>query len=211
MAGTLFVVIEGVDGVGKTTIATAMASRIGAAYYRTPSPALGRATVPCPGAGYMNLRDYVDDLAISAPRARFAFYLFAVLEASKHIEELLRSTHVVCDRFISSTLAYYRALDTELRHIDISWAGLLRPDVEVLLDMSDPDEHLARLLGRPEGADRGLERDLGFLARVRAEYGRLGLAVVDTSHRGIETIVEDILGHVAAAQAITPAASIGGI
>ena len=85
-----FIVIEGVDGVGKTSVATELAARLGAVYFRTPSDTLESFQMAATLQSGLPLREYADRQAYCDPKMRFAFYVFAVVEASIHVERLLQ-------------------------------------------------------------------------------------------------------------------------
>jgi dTMP kinase len=195
--GHKFVVIEGVDGVGKTTVAKALASILGGVYYRTPSVTLEAFVCEDSEKGRISLRGYVDQLALRAPKTRFLFYLFSVSEASNKIAELLEVSHVVCDRYLASTLAYHRVLDPTLRHTEVGWLSVIKPDFEFLLEVNDDDEQLRRLAQRPPRprSDDLLEQDPMYLSKVKKEFRQLGLHVVDTTARSVESVLTEILDH----------------
>lgn len=187
-----FIVIEGVDGVGKTTVAKVLAGQLGAIYYRTPSSDIESFFVSSVFQTRMSLREYVDRHAYSDPKVRFSFYLFTVLEASIHISKLLKDKSVVCDRYLSSTIAYHRALCPDLIDADLSWVQSIKPDVEVLLDVSDDLVHLQRLRSHVANSDEALEHNFKFLQLVKQEYRRLGLPTIDTSTENVQQVVTRI-------------------
>lgn len=189
----MFIVIEGIDGVGKTTVAKDLAARLGAVYVHTPSATLESLYMSSTLQSALTLREYVDQQAYTDPKVRFAFYLFAILEASAQIENLLRSSSVVCDRFLSSTLAYHRALAPELAGVDVSWAQSIKPDLEILLDICDENVHMNRLRAHTGRSDRALEHNLKFLQLVRHEYHRLGLSTIDTTTQDVAQVVDGII------------------
>jgi dTMP kinase len=87
-------------------------------------------------------------------------------EWKPHIErELARGTVLVCDRYLSSSVAY-----GEAQGLDRAWLldvqkYLPQPDLTVLLDI-DPEVSARR---KTTDRDR-YERDLALLARVRTSY-----------------------------------------
>jgi thymidylate kinase len=177
-----FVCIEGLDAVGKTTVAKALAVALEGVYYKTPS------------SPYDSLRASID--AKADPVARFYFYLSAVAFASAEIGELLKTSPVVCDRYLYSTVAYHRAMDARLR-ADGHALGLLVPDYAALL-VVDEGERLRRLSGRAGGPvhDAKWEADTAFLAKVEREFRTMPLTVVDTSTLTVAGVVEHILAAV---------------
>lgn len=188
----MFIVIEGVDGVGKTSVARELAAQLGAVYFRTPSDTLESFQMAATFQSGLPLRQYADQQAYCDPKVRFAFYVFAVIEASVHVERLLQHSSVVCDRFLSSTLAYHRVLAPELATADVSWAQTIKPDLEILLDINDEHLHLQRLRSRTPRSDRLLERNFRFLQLVRHEFHRLDLITLDTSYEGVSQVVAKI-------------------
>lgn len=72
----MFIVLEGGDGTGKSTLVTHLAEKFGAIPYSTPP------------AKYKKHRDQVDRDA--SAEQHFAFYRDAVIESSAEISELVR-------------------------------------------------------------------------------------------------------------------------
>jgi dTMP kinase len=198
----LFVVIEGVDGVGKTTIAKALAERMNGVYFRTPSPTLEEFARADTMGNVIYLRQYIDQFARVSPRTRFVFYLFCVAEAVNHIRQLLKMQDVICDRFVASTLVYHRVLDPGLAAVDVAWAVELKPDHQFLLDIVDDYEHVRRLDGRLLRSDKLLEQNLAFLNTVKSEFRQLGLHTIDTTGRSVASIVGEIIDHIYDAEEI---------
>ncbi|MBM3302415.1 MAG: hypothetical protein FJY85_20995 [Deltaproteobacteria bacterium] len=189
-----FIVLEGVDGVGKSTVAQAVADRLQGRNFRTPTATVECFAASLPDQGLTYLRPYFDQYSRESPRTRFAFYLMCVSEATCQIRHLLEDRDVVCDRFIASTLAYHRALDPTLNGVDVSWAVELQPDLQILLDVADGQEHQQRLNGRGSRSDKLLEEDINFLNAVKTEFRKLGLYTIDTTQRTVQSIVGEIVG-----------------
>jgi dTMP kinase len=188
-----FIVIEGVDGVGKTTISEDLAEKLGGTYFRTPTPSLEEFKRPSSTGYAITIRQYVDQFAHNSPRTRFAFYLFCIIEATNQIENFLETSDVVCDRFIASTLAYHRVLDPELASVNVDWAVVLQPDLQILLELKDKDEHARRLRSRMPCSDKFLEENIEFLEAVKREFRKLGLYEIDTTGKPKEMITNEIV------------------
>ena len=108
-------------------------------------------------------------------------------------DNLLKTSTVVCDRFIASTLAYHRVLDPALVKVNVDWAVILRPDIQILLDVKDNYEHARRLKSRLPRSDKFLEENIEFLEAVKHEFRQLGLLEIDTTGKSIESITSEII------------------
>lgn len=108
-----FIVVDGLDGTGKSTVCRLLADNLNAALLSSSDVLPG------------NLRDRVD--AEGSLEARFNLYRFGVSMTADLALRLVQDRVVVCDRWIYSTLAYHRALGADLREAD----------VQSLLDLPD--------------------------------------------------------------------------
>jgi dTMP kinase len=167
------VTIEGLDGAGKTTLATGLAERLpGAVLLREPGGV----------AASERVRELVKDPELRIG-ARAEALLYAAARAQL-VEERLRpeldaGRLVLLDRFVDSSLAYQgaaRGLGVEaVRAINDFGTGGLEPDLTLLLRI-DPSAGRTRQAGRGEAPDR-LEREADdFFARIAAAYDRLAAA-----------------------------------
>jgi thymidylate kinase len=122
MGGRL-IVFEGLDGVGKSTVAARVAGALGATFLATPA----RELAP--------LRALVDEHVGHSPEARQLFYAASVLSLSDFVRPLLASgADVVVDRYWFSTLAYGEAVRRV--HLDLGGVErrLARPRFTVWLE-----------------------------------------------------------------------------
>ena len=145
----LFIVLEGIDGSGTTSQGTSLTERIRGlnedvifTYEPSAGPAgalirlaLARRLVG-PSGLYPN-RQLGDPISTSLDSATFAL-LFAA-DRMDHVETLIRPAlakgyHVVCDRYILSSLAY-QGLDLDPQWLMVINKNAPKPDLTILLDL----------------------------------------------------------------------------
>lgn len=194
----LFVVVEGVDGCGKSTQARMLATRVEAAGRDlvltrepggTPPGAAIRAVVLA-GVG-TSLDHRTEALLIAADRAE---HVTRVIRPA-----LERGAVVVSDRYVPSSLAYQgvgRGLGVDVIHRLSAWAtGGLVPDLVIVVDV-DPATAAGR---RGAPSDRVEAAGEAFAAAVAGAYRDLaeaqGWTVVDGGGSA-EAVAEAIWDHV---------------
>lgn len=171
------ITIEGVDGAGKTTLATEL---LGALSERGIEAELLRE----PGGVEVSerLRDLVKDPALQvSPRAEALIYAAARAQLVEEalVPRLERGAWVILDRFVDSSLAYQGAgrelgVD-EVAELNRFATGLVRPDRTLLLVVPG-DVARSRSSNRAEAPDRLEREDDDFFERVRAGYEMIARA-----------------------------------
>ena len=176
----LFIVLEGIDGSGKTTLARSLKSQLesvrGWKVQLTAEPTKGP-------VGSLLRQETID-----SPRAEAMLF---IADRACHTDEMRalveKGTTVICDRYYASTLAYQSAstsgpvLDYRLLE-EMNDAVTMEPDITILLDI-DPEVSGGRVDSRGEQKSK-FER-LEFQRRVRDNYLRIakerGFSVLDAS------------------------------
>jgi dTMP kinase len=162
-----FVVLDGIDGCGKTTQALRLVEALGAetgcevVHLREPgSTKEGEAIRAILLEREHELSPGVETLLFTAARRQTLERLVA--------PALQRGAHVVCERFHPSTYAYQAhagGLDAnEVLGLLTGWAGDPEPDLVVLLDV--PVSHALKRRGAP--TDRIEDRGSAFQEQVAA-------------------------------------------
>ena len=209
----LFIVIEGIDGAGTTTLARALDAKLRRVIAARAEAAAGALTTwltrePTEGAFGAAARVWMREPA-ERPRDPRAMALAFCLDRYRHVEQIEgmrdQNVHVLCDRYVLSTRSYQE--DTVPGPV-LDWllGGLPVPDVTLLLDC-ELEVAARRRLGR--GGEPDLyERDAQLQAAVRARYLRaaasgdpaLGrIVVIDANPRAEEVelaawrVVRDLL------------------
>jgi len=184
-----FIVIEGLDATGKSTLVVELARSLDA----TPLTCPPRLEAPEFMVG--DLRPYFDERPAVQRRA---YYRAANLIASEQAEEALQKGHVVMDRYWTSTVAF-AALDND-SDIDQEWQGryppeLRKPDVVILLTV-DEENRAKRMRGRgtPTTAEEhNLAMDTVRRERVLQMYRTFDPIEIDTSSLTPEAVLETVL------------------
>ena len=175
MRGRL-ITLEGIDGAGKSTLATALHAEL---TRRRPVRLLRE-----PGGVELSerLRQLVKDAALRCdPRAEALLYAAA---RAQLVDERLRpwleaGTWVLLDRFVDSSLAYQgagRGLGVEqIAALNAFATGGLQPDRTLLLRI-DPVTARARQISRQIAPDRLEQEEHAFFATIAHAYDELAAA-----------------------------------
>jgi dTMP kinase len=169
----VFIVLEGGEGAGKSTLSAALEARLRAA---------GRDAVAVREPGSTAAGTAVRALLhepLTPWAEAFAFLVARAQLVAEVIRPALeRGAVVLCDRYEASTFAYQgygRGLAlAALRSANALATGGLSPDITLLLDL-EPRLGLARKRGEVEAIRTGLEA-LAFHERVREGYRALAAA-----------------------------------
>lgn len=189
MAG--LIVLEGIDGCGKSTVAKAVAARLGERAVLTREPTdswIGRAVKEGDGS---EVSPYTDALLFMADRAQHTVEMDGLVRRGKL---------VVCDRYYHSTVAYQTASlrrkglgDNFAWLLDANTRISLKPDVTFLLVL--PPERMPERIS--ERGERSRFEKLDFLKEVAQNYERLagsdGTIVRLDATRPVEDVVAQVL------------------
>jgi len=158
-----FIVLDGIDGCGKTTQAKRLVAELGALHLREPGSTLigERIRELLLGRQY-SMGPEVETLLFAAARRQM---LDELVEPA-----LAAGRHVVCERFHPSTFAYQAVAgdldEDQVLGLLVTWAGTPRPDLVIILDV-DPEKAAAR---RGESSDRIEDKGSEFQQRVAEGY-----------------------------------------
>lgn len=202
----LFIVLDAIDGSGKSTQAALLKARFeqeGRDVILTREPG----GTGCPGA------EEIRNLLVNGPKDRWdgisELMLFSAARRN-HVKTVIEPALaegkiVICDRFVPSTIAYQgfgRGLDlSTIQTVTDLAIGDLRPDITIYLYV-DVEEGLRRTQTRRGTEMRFESMDLQFYHSVKAGYEFVivsGLYTgnyiiqVDASSKDDETVDESIL------------------
>lgn len=181
-----FIVIEGLDATGKSTLVEKLTKCLNAALLKCP---------PCleaPDLLEADLRSYFDR---RPPAQRRAYYRAANLIASEQAEMALQNGHVVMDRYWTSTVAFAALEDDS--DLDREWEGryppeLRKPDAVILLTV-DEENRTKRMRGRGEPVtdeEQNLAEDVDHREDVLRMYRSFDPIEIDTSNLDPDAVLE---------------------
>lgn len=133
----MLIVIEGLDGSGKSTVSKILAMKLNANLLTTP------------GTDLKDTRKQLDTIFKNNPKARQLFYMSTVLNVSDDAQALIASgQHVVVDRYWLSTQVYHCWMTNGQHYLlhEIE-SELLKPDLTVYLDLP-LNERIKRISNR---------------------------------------------------------------
>lgn len=150
----------GVDAVGKSSVASALARLLGAVIIKTPGPA------------FDGTRKLAEEFG---PELRYLYYLSSVRMSLKGLEKKLQSSPVIMDRSVQCTCAFHAAMGVEIYAKQVRNLKFPEPDYTIHLTV-DPAEARKRILSRLEEEgrpDQQIELDEELQLRVKENYRRL--------------------------------------
>jgi dTMP kinase len=179
----MFIVFEGIDASGKTTVARLLANHLQASYYATPPKE------------FLLRREEVD-LNASADD-HYRFYLDGIRHASAEIWELLsEGKTVISDRYWVSTYVYHSVMAASVSKEDFK--NIVSPDMTVLLTVS-PEVQEYRFAQR--GMSAGDKRMLNQQEAISREFKKLlvaedHLVAIDTSFLTPSDVMAQVLAEI---------------
>ena len=185
-----FIVVDGLDSVGKTTLCSELARALGAEAHKCPPQLVA------PALGDSDLRRHFD---AQPPAQRRAYYRAANLIASEQAKLALASgKHVVMDRYWTSTAAF-SALDAPCP-VPGATAGeyppeLQAPDTVILLTVNET-QRAQRLRDRGEPVtdeEQKLAQEAAGREAVLQAYRRFNPVEVDTSSLSPAGVLQAVL------------------
>lgn len=182
----IIIAFEGVDGVGKTTIAKSLAEMNSYVY------------VKCPLEDTENVKKFYEQRFKKFPISRFLFYLNSLWEVYSFIERYNSDQIFLVDRYILSTKVYHKILFDDLR-LDENIKKLIldapyppEPLLNIVL-VAEQKVRLERILRRRRNLpsiDYSIEENQTLLQKVQDEFIKQNnVRVIETSNKTIDEIV----------------------
>jgi len=179
----IFIAIEGVDGVGKTTIASLLSTRLNATYQKTP----------------LLLFKWIARLLakLRSPEIETVGYYLLTVLTSLTISLSLRKKSVICDKYILNTLTSQSCLGGKLTKLitKIRYLFIKKPNYTFCLMVYDKHQLLKRLKERGK-LDENDKQLLPHWTNIQAEYRNFNeVIIVDTTNRNPKEILKTIINY----------------
>ena len=160
-----FIVVEGLDGSGKTTQVQLLKEKMEELHGETmlfKNVSDGRI-----GKTIRSVLDPQNQLYVNNLQMACLFIAELYVVANKINAYLDHGVNVICDRWTYSTLAYAGYTDADRELIRGMYSKLLAPDIVIYLDV-DPKTAIGRINARGEAKE--LYEDVGKLAAIGNRY-----------------------------------------
>jgi dTMP kinase len=187
----IFIVIEGLDGSGKTTQATLLAEKLSKSYkvHITAEPSNGK------------IGTFIRKACLYE-QTRLPVEAEALLFAADRIEHMQKEVRpalnegklVICDRYVYSTLAYQGSLGLSLEWIKTTNARALQPDFALFIDV--PPEKVLGRLQRKKSVMETLETQTK-VREIYLKYVEKGELTPIDGNRDITGVAEELYSKVA--------------
>lgn len=191
----LFIAIEGIDACGKGTIITQLATAL---YDSDKNNHLLLTREPFQRDWLKKFLSQLDPL--SQGKQALALFVKDRTEHCKMIETALKKGVIVlCDRYKYSTYAYQMAQGLTFEEIDSAHAGLLIPDLTIIIDI--PATEATKRMHTGRKTDPHAFHNEQLLTRARENYLKLkdklkeNIVIIDGA-RSKDAVFSDVLNHV---------------
>lgn len=173
------IAIEGVDGVGKTTLAKKLAETCNAKYIKTPL----KVTL-----WFVRLAEK------SPPTVEILAYWFATIITSLYITHLLKKYPVICDKYILNTIVSQTVLTKKRKLLKVltalRYTFIKRPDYTICL-IVDTKEELKKRFSERHGMDQNDKALFPYWAKIQLLYKAFPeVQTVNTTQKDAEWVFQ---------------------
>lgn len=175
-----FIVIEGIDGCGKTTVINALSNKIKNCYV-TKEPSNSPVGI--------YLRQVLKEGNLSKEEMTSLFIKDRIYHKDEILEHLIKGETVLCDRYAYSTFAYQADTEEEAKKLRDTLYTPIKPDLIFFID-THVDVCLQRIGKRDS---REIFETKEKLIQVRNNYLALGDMIIIDGNNTVSNIVDQIL------------------
>ena len=166
VSGFMFLVLEGIDGSGKTTHARMLYE-----YFKGKGKNCVLTDEPTSGTIGIIIKGFLRQKSGISPTA---LQLLFASDRAEHVEkfivpELKSGTNIIMDRYVASTVAYGAASGLDKDWLISINSKFRMPDITLLLDI-DPTVSMKRKFPNPDESEVELFESVSLLEKVRKTY-----------------------------------------
>lgn len=175
MSGKL-IVLEGIDGVGKTTISKILQKEL----LKNDIPTVRYEEHENKNKGFNKIKPFIKK---SVPiNSSLLFYLSSGIYKSEIIQKLLTKKWVICDRYIYSTLAYHKVRGANLSVVNLNNLPIIIPDFNFLIKV-DEKTRITRVTNRKnsEAQDFKPKTSHNLIGKMEFELEKFKPIIIDNS------------------------------
>ncbi len=152
-----FIVFEGLNGAGKSSLAKALALSLRGQYVASPPKEIAP------------FRTIMDEASLTA---HFFYYMLGNILISNELKKNKPTDIIICDRYVDSTLARHAVLGLDIRGFDLKPFALKEPDISFFI-YCDETERLSRIEQRGKKNKWDILDEDDQLRKKYIEYFRL--------------------------------------
>jgi len=182
------IVFEGIDGVGKTTLAKLLRDNL----IKLGFEAVLYEDLEEKNKGFNLIKPFIKE-QVSINSSLF-FYIASVIHKSQNINELLKKNFVICDRYIYSTIAYHVVRGADKSLINMKKLPIIWPDFLFLIKTQEKIR-LERVKKRKKNniCDLKVKTNKNLIGKMEKELENFSPITINNSYNSPDIVSNTIL------------------
>jgi len=182
------IVFEGIDGVGKTTLAKLLRDNL----IKQGFEAVLYEDLEEKNKGFNLIKPFIKE-QVSINSSLF-FYIASVIHKSQNINELLKKNFVICDRYIYSTIAYHVVRGADKSLINMKKLPIIWPDFLFLIKTQEKIR-LERVKKRKKNniCDLKVKTNKNLIGKMEKELENFSPITINNSYNSPDIVSNTIL------------------
>ncbi|MFA6322188.1 MAG: dTMP kinase [Candidatus Buchananbacteria bacterium] len=184
------IVFEGIDGSGKTTLTKMLNQRLNDLKIKS----IRLEDLENKKIGFNLIKPFIKSQADI--NSSLFFYIASAINKSQKIQNLLKDSWVICDRYVYSTLAYHKLRGANMKLIpDLKLLPIIKPDYYFLITCHEKTRRVRLEKKGTLSPEDQVPKSKGSLPnRTEAEYKKFKPIIIDNS-KSIDDSLSQILNY----------------